>query len=633
MREMIESGKNDADNDAATTSRRVGDNGIRSAVPLLNRPHHHHCRAVSHASPQPRQSKRRTIFPMLHGHRISSSDSDAAAFKDDTTPMQNYLMADSHVRAVRRSPARVRLRARSLDRTLSIPSVPKSSLHPTNGNDRCVKTNKELLDAIIPVPKLARDRQGHHPLLRRDIRTAPAPPTRVSRDCCGKQPTILGNSMRDRPYFYLVTTPPVVANETLSTQSRPTPMNPPPSILCKKRASSQCRSSSSLCSDECCSELTPASPASNTALRIADSEHVLECLPSDLAKALPHIPTPSLTMSKSRSESFSSDERQASSHHRRHSIDSSCHSLPKTRHVSFECMSRNKRVIFDPSVTVHEFVVTNFEKKGGGKWWTVDELEGFKREAIDRIRARSAIVIPTGTGRSLTVPTKCSICAIKGNISFNHPALGCDDEYDPELRSERVNAIMGHLSQEIRSILVVDPHPIFLTLFRKSLKHMIPHAAVASARSTEEALIRIEAAQRAFPVREGGPTHGFDVLIIEENLSGVPPTRQEDVSAQSAGDDSVQRFNMASGSSLICHLAESQRLFKGMDGKDEESRVTLLIGVSARLVDHRVRLEMAGADIVWGKPPPEMNAMLRNSLLRTLMKKRGRRIDFKLFDC
>jgi hypothetical protein len=61
--------------------------------------------------------------------------------------------------------------------------------------------------------------------------------------------------------------------------------------------------------------------------------------------------------------------------------------------------------------------------------------------------------------------------------------------------------------------------------------------------------------------------------------------------------------------------------------------LTLIIGVSTRVVDDRERLETAGADIVWGKPPPEMNATLRNSLLRTIMTKRGRRVEFKVFDC
>ena len=138
---------------------------------------------------------------------------------------------------------------------------------------------------------------------------------------------------------------------------------------------------------------------------------------------------------------------------------------------------------FDPHITVHEFGVTCFERRGGAKWWNECELEEFKREAIQRIRSRSAIIVPTGTGRALAVPTVRPVVVGGGGISFNHPALGCEDEYDPRdacatgASGGRDGAILGHLSQEIRNILVVDPHEVFLTLFRKSLKHIIPHAA------------------------------------------------------------------------------------------------------------------------------------------------------------
>lgn len=136
-------------------------------------------------------------------------------------------------------------------------------------------------------------------------------------------------------------------------------------------------------------------------------------------------------------------------------------------------------------------------------------------------------------------------------------------------------------------------------------------------------------------MKDGGSAHGFDVIIVEENLSSGGPTgpaHRRDDSSQSAGDDSVQRrWNMTSGSCLCCHLAESQRLY-GSEVEGEGPRLTLIIGVSARLDEHRERLEKAGADCVWGKPPPEMNVTLRNDLLKTLMKKRRSRVDFRLFD-
>jgi len=102
---------------------------------------------------------------------------------------------------------------------------------------------------------------------------------------------------------------------------------------------------------------------------------------------------------------------------------------------------------------------------------------------------RSTNVIPTGTGRTITVSSKRTREANEmarpqakptGSIFFNHPALGCEDEDNDTEGSSRSRelAIMSHLSQEIRNILVVDPHDIFCALFNKSLNVMIPHASL-----------------------------------------------------------------------------------------------------------------------------------------------------------
>ena len=254
---------------------------------------------------------------------------------------------------------------------------------------------------------------------------------------------------------------------------------------------------------------------------------------------------------------------------------------------------------------------------------------------------RSMNVIPTGTGRSITVSKRSRDASKKtrlqakpaGSIFFNHPALGCEDEDNDAEGSSRSRelAIMSHLSQEIRNILVVDPHDIFCALFTTSLNHMIPHASVATARSCKEALSRIEAARKAFPITDGGATMGFDIIIIEERLRSIPVQQlssglsasliQHSISTQTAGDDSVQQH--VSGSSLIRHLVETD---------SECSRVTLIVGVSAHREDLE-KMKRAGADEVWCKPPPEMNAGLRNKLLKLLMAKRNHSVDIdELFD-
>lgn len=182
-----------------------------------------------------------------------------------------------------------------------------------------------------------------------------------------------------------------------------------------------------------------------------------------------------------------------------------------SRHVSLESLGTNKRVSFDPHITVYEFGIADYEKRGGEKWWGEEELAQFKQEAIQRIRLRSSsgstnkVILPTGTGRALAVmPTTNTTSGMGGGgggsgrkaastgISFNHPALRCcEDEllFDSECKKTSTSSYLATsssskesmlnrcLTQEIRNILVVDPHEIFLALFTKSLRFMFPHAS------------------------------------------------------------------------------------------------------------------------------------------------------------
>ena len=143
---------------------------------------------------------------------------------------------------------------------------------------------------------------------------------------------------------------------------------------------------------------------------------------------------------------------------------------------------------------------------------------------------------------------------------------------------------------------------------------------MATAKSTKEALSRIEAAKRAFPPKDRGATMGFDIIIIEERLDILPAQqlasgtyKSLNQKSQTAGDDSAQQFDMTSGSSLIRYLTKGDSA--------NSRRLTLIIGVSANKTDH-TKLKHAGADCVWGKPPPKMNSTLRNDLLELLIKKR-----------
>jgi hypothetical protein len=175
-----------------------------------------------------------------------------------------------------------------------------------------------------------------------------------------------------------------------------------------------------------------------------------------------------------------------------------------TRHESLECLPSHKKISFDPHIWVYEFTDDRHEFENGGKWFTEDELDQFKEDAIQRIRQRNMKMMSAGQGRIAMVPpqdrsqTLSPIPTPPANsrpVVFTHPALGLEDEFDSDpsfrcTKKSRETLINDALSREMRNVLVVDPHDVFLTLFTKCFKYIIPHVSVATARSGEEALSR-----------------------------------------------------------------------------------------------------------------------------------------------
>jgi hypothetical protein len=395
--------------------------------------------------------------------------------------------------------------------------------------------------------------------------------------------------------------------------------------------------------------LSPSSRSHDANDTLGESE-VLERI-SDMPKLMPK---PKCPMKRNQSDTVvcrnEEDERQrlrrlsegSENDHNGHQTQASRNrSLSVTsregcvsRHASFENVSKSKTIGFDPHVWIHEY---NPQFTADECWFSDEELAEFKHEAIQRVRLRSAAnsatVLPTGTGRVIEVSSGGRSNSNNGQpvnksgpVLFNHPALSCDDEVDID---DTEKMIHNALSREIRNVLLVDAHEIFLALFTKSLRSLFPHISVTTARSGEEAITRIQAAQKAFPLRDGGSLHGFDIILVEERLQTQGLANSGCPSTQAAGDDSIQRRRMTSGSALIRSIVEGEQQFKASCG--EVGRCALLIGVSARFTEDEDVLKKSGADILWAKPPPEMNRNQRNHLLKVLMKKRGRK-DLDVFE-
>ena len=268
----------------------------------------------------------------------------------------------------------------------------------------------------------------------------------------------------------------------------------------------------------------------------------------------------------------------------------------KSNRIRSKSMSNLYKVSFNNRVNVLEFKRTKEEvnETDLNGWFSSEELEEFKNNAMKEIRqfrARKAKLMAQPKG--------------------GHSYSGVD---------------CAQLLHEIRDILVVDCHDIFLKLFAHSLVQLMPHVNVVTARSAMEAMSRIEVSK----LSSSNPSvHGYDVIIVEERLHRVSsrgPLHKDPnhcISRSPAAVNELFQINNAqthageiSGSNLISHLNEVKR-------HDVNKRETLIIGVSAYLHNDEKKLKDAGSDLLWSKPPPTMDTLLRNKILQAIVLKRS----------
>ena len=275
-----------------------------------------------------------------------------------------------------------------------------------------------------------------------------------------------------------------------------------------------------------------------------------------------------------------------------------------------------KYISFDARVWVCEFERVPGEHES--TWYTNKDLEGFKQEAVQRIlqyTEQQSKLVRTGTGIGLSMRLQ-ELPPCSNRALFSHVALQALDgeldittSIDPGFRQ-------AVLENEIRSILLVDPHDIYLKLFTKSLKIALPHVTVTACTSSEEAMEHLEPATTA----GSGSTalvkkRRFDIIIIEERLKIFHRQHRNGGATQcNGGEYSSAKECHASGSALLRSLSSAH---------DSHAK-SVFVGVSARLAEDGVRLKESGADFCWAKPPPPMNPVLMDDLLKALLLKRGR---------
>lgn len=265
-----------------------------------------------------------------------------------------------------------------------------------------------------------------------------------------------------------------------------------------------------------------------------------------------------------------------------------------------------KFVRFDPRIWVHEFQRSRSEMEA--VWYTAKEMNNFKSDAIQCIIAYNS-----------KSSRKAGHIAFKnqggsGKVLYSHPALGVDGQYDPaplyqkrdivanfdtasQLRANQFRDAVAET--EVRNILIVNSHDVFLKLFAKGIRKLFPCAMIVTASTIEDARKSIEERRS----KQKTETNRFDIVIVDEHLKKK--------SCEEVQDD------LSSGASLLAEISNAP------DSLDAPVK-TLFVGVCTDFKARHFRLKALGADLVWQKPPPLMDECLRDTMLRSLLTKRGR---------
>ena len=266
-------------------------------------------------------------------------------------------------------------------------------------------------------------------------------------------------------------------------------------------------------------------------------------------------------------------------------IGRSCSAPPESTSFS------EKNISFDHRIWVREFERTQTEQES--TWYSNDDMDRFKRHALALVVSSTSCtttLFPTGTAHVVHQQKKHGSPPRK--VIFSNTALAVNGPADASeaLKTEQYKQAV--LRNEIRNILLVDPHDICLNLFEKTMKALFPDAKSCLATTSEAAFNHISSGLK------------FDIILVEERLQ---------VFHRQAMDPSKSKESFSSGSELIRVLS---RL--------ESNQNVLFIGTSPHIEKDRLRLESSGADLCWSKPPPVIGEKLRNGLLKNLLVKRGR---------
>jgi hypothetical protein len=306
-----------------------------------------------------------------------------------------------------------------------------------------------------------------------------------------------------------------------------------------------------------------------------------------------------------------------------------------------------KAVCFDPRVTV-----TEFEDPIERSWYNDMELEHLKIDTI-LLAQEYLLTHPDQAERYNRAILDPVTSTYRKKALFSLPILSTtEDESMPSPDHKEYEAL---IKSQVKTILIVDPNKAILDLFCKSMHSMFPSARLYKTQSGDEALQLVSDNLQCGM----GTPRNFDIIVVEQRLfqpQKVDETKTPTGSLQSMSErgGTVPYLGMPkpgsfserarctggemSGSEVLKTIQRLEDQAFPEEAPSESSgskevsvtcskpihRSSLLIGVSMQPDRDAKDFQVAGADIVWGKPIPRVGDALRNQLLHTLVNKRRR---------
>jgi len=164
----------------------------------------------------------------------------------------------------------------------------------------------------------------------------------------------------------------------------------------------------------------------------------------------------------------------------------------------------------------------------------------------------------------------------------------------------------------VQRILVVDRNEKIGSLFRRSLSNLFGSGCeIVTVQTAAEALKQYR---------------NSDIVIAEERLYKPLKPVHSTSSMTPPPPPPLSHIIQPSGS-VPAHLGDAQHM-SGSElfakiADDCEQKPCILIGVSTHPLQDQEHFYQAGADFVWGKPPPRMDVRLRGELVAALLAKRA----------